>query len=144
MGDSERQVRQLSRERALRKLGSVPVGRIVFTHHALPAVRPVNHVLHDGQLIIRTYEGTAIVGVTSRQHGTVVVYEADEIDPATRTGWTVTVTGVAHLVRDAEKAARLRQRLRPWVAGEMSYVICIDPQVVSGFELIASHPATPP
>ena len=38
---------------ALRLLGSVSLGRIVFTRHALPTVRPVNHVLVDGDVVIR-------------------------------------------------------------------------------------------
>lgn len=35
----------LSRYEALRLLKGAKIGRLVFSHQALPAVRPVNHVL---------------------------------------------------------------------------------------------------
>lgn len=38
---------------ALRLLGSVSLGRIVFTRHALPTVRPVNHALDGDDIVIR-------------------------------------------------------------------------------------------
>ncbi len=140
MGDGPRQMKELTRQEAMRRLGSVQLGRIVFTHHAMPAIRPVNHLVDDGQVIIRSHEGSAIVTVASAGPGTVVAYEADEIDSATRTGWSVVVTGLARLVDDAQQAARYRETPRPWVAGQMSYVIRIDPQVVTGFELIPDEP----
>jgi len=39
---------------AKRLLRSVSYRRIVFTRDTLPAVRPVNHVIDDGEVIIRT------------------------------------------------------------------------------------------
>ncbi|MGC0342598.1 hypothetical protein RKD20_007632 [Streptomyces sp. SLBN-8D4] len=45
---------ELGSVEALRLLGSVSLGRIVFTRHALPTVRPVNHVLDGGDIVIRT------------------------------------------------------------------------------------------
>lgn len=72
---------------ALRLLGSVSLGRIVFTRHALPAVRPVNHILDDGHIVIRTHEGAALTSYARRNcgPGVVVAYEADAIDPDTHT-----------------------------------------------------------
>ncbi|MFF4043414.1 pyridoxamine 5'-phosphate oxidase family protein [Streptomyces sp. NPDC001816] len=60
------------------------MGRIIFTRHALPTARPVDHVLDDGAIIIRTHEGAALVS-HARQNGdreVVVAYEAYGIDPA--------------------------------------------------------------
>src|SRR5215212_3746728 len=37
-----------------RLLGSVPIGRVVFTDRAMPAVQPVNFVVHDGAVVFRT------------------------------------------------------------------------------------------
>ncbi|MGP4095485.1 pyridoxamine 5'-phosphate oxidase family protein [Nonomuraea sp. KM90] len=45
---------------ALRLLARVPFGRIVFTRQALPAVRPVNHLVVDGQIVIRSNPGTIL------------------------------------------------------------------------------------
>jgi nitroimidazol reductase NimA-like FMN-containing flavoprotein (pyridoxamine 5'-phosphate oxidase superfamily) len=131
---SERRVlHELSRAEALRRLGSVPFGRVVFTRRALPAIRPVNHVMLDGLVLICSEEGTAIAGAA--RDGTVVAYEADEISPAERTGWSVVVTGVARIVADREEAARCHEAMDPWLAGQLGVVIQIEPQIVTGFEL---------
>jgi nitroimidazol reductase NimA-like FMN-containing flavoprotein (pyridoxamine 5'-phosphate oxidase superfamily) len=140
MEDAGRLLKPLSREQALRRLRNTGLGRIVFTHRAMPVVRPVNHLIDDGQVIIRSHEGSAIVAVSRNGQGTVVVYEADDIDTATRTGWSVMVTGLARLVTDPGQAARYEHALRPWIAGQMGYVIRIDPQLVTGFELAAPGP----
>src|SRR3954466_6782986 len=81
---------ELDSAEALRLLGSVSLGRVVFTLHALPTVRPVNHVLDGGDIVIRTHEGTALTSLTQRADGpgVVVAYEADDIDAATRLGWS--------------------------------------------------------
>ena len=84
---------------AMRLLAGVPFGRIVFTRHALPAVRPVNHLVVDGQIIIRSNPGT-ILSTHLAPTETVVAYEADELDGHERLGWSVIVTGVARLVTD--------------------------------------------
>jgi Pyridoxamine 5'-phosphate oxidase len=130
-------MKPMNRQQALRKLGSVPIGRIVFTRRAMPVISPVVHLLDNDQIIIRSHEGSAIAA--GQGQGAVVVYEADELDPITRTGWSVMVTGLARLVTDPGVAARYRQALRPWVAGPMNHVIGIDPQIITGFELTAEH-----
>ena len=70
------------------------------------------------------------------------LYEADQIDPRTRTGWSVTVTGLARQVEDPALIARYQQALRPWIAGAMDIVIGIGTDIVTGFELPRPTPAT--
>jgi Pyridoxamine 5'-phosphate oxidase len=139
----------LSRAESLRLLGGVSMGRLVFTHLALPAIRPVNHVLHDGQVIIRTYRGTAIATAVGANPGTVVAYEADLIDPDSHVGWSVIIVGRASRVTDPAEADRYRAQLRPWVAGGLDDVIAIQADMVDGFRLDPARPetasiATPP
>ncbi|WP_256725890.1 pyridoxamine 5'-phosphate oxidase family protein [Streptomyces sp. IMTB 2501] len=55
---------------ALRLLSTVSLGRIAFTRQALPTVRPVNHVLDDGDIVIRTHEGAALTA--HARHGGVM------------------------------------------------------------------------
>ena len=45
--------RELSREECLRLIGEVPVGRVVFTQRALPAVRVVSHLVEADQIVFR-------------------------------------------------------------------------------------------
>ncbi|MGW7522053.1 pyridoxamine 5'-phosphate oxidase family protein [Streptomyces sp. NPDC054783] len=136
---------ELDSDEALRLLGSVSLGRIVFTRQALPTVRPVNHVLDDGDIVIRTHEGAAL---TSRARqagapGVVVAYEADTIDPHTHLGWSVVVTGYAHLVTDPEELARYQGLLQPWVIQTMDYAVRIRPDLITGVRLTtAEEPGT--
>ncbi len=112
---------ELSGAEALRLLGSVSLGRVVFTRHALPTVRPVNHALDGGDIVLRTHEGAALASHTGRadDQGVVVAYEADTFAPRTHLGWRVVVTGYARLVTDPEDLVRCQRWCsrgwsRPW------------------------------
>ena len=130
---------ELGGAEALRLLGSVSLGRIAFTRHALPTIRPVNHIVDDGVIVIRTHEGAALTSRSLRADGpgVVVAYEADSIDPDTHLGWSVVVTGYAHLVTDADELARYQRLLRPWVRQSMDYTARIHPDLVTGLLLTA-------
>jgi len=125
----------------MRLLGSVSLGRIVFTARALPAIRPVTHLVDGDYVIIRTDSGAAITSELRAEAGTVVAYEADVIDLAEHLGWSVIVVGVAHRVIDMDEAAFYRRALRPWVSGAKDQVIAIHADMVTGFRLVADLPA---
>ncbi|HEY6740696.1 MAG TPA: pyridoxamine 5'-phosphate oxidase family protein [Actinopolymorphaceae bacterium] len=131
---ARRRIVRLDTEESLRLLGSVPVGRVVFSYEAMPAIRPVNHVVDDGKVLFRTHDGTAIIPTALRQ--AVVAYEADELDPVGRTGWSVIVTGMAAFVTEPDRLARYRERLHSWMDGALDYVIEIDPGKVTGVRLV--------
>jgi len=130
---------ELSRDAALKLLGTVQLGRVSFTDQALPAIRPVNHIVDEGDIVVRTHGGSALLGRALLSE--VVAYEADEIDPATRTGWSVVVTGTATRVADAAELARYRRLLTPWIDAEMGQVVRIRPEIVSGYRLVRATPA---
>ena len=134
MGEGDRDMMPMTRQQALDKLASAAFGRVVFTQHAMPALRHVNHVVHAGRIIVRSHPDSAITAAAGHGPGTVVLYQADDIDPRTRAGWTVTVTGLARLIEDPAQAARYKDMLHPWMAN-MSNVISIEPRIVTGFEL---------
>jgi len=141
MTAGQRQLTELDRGEALRLLGSVSLGRVVFTQRAMPAVRPVNHILDSTGIIIRSHSGAAIISEVDTARGAVVAYEADNINPNYLLGWSVVVTGIARLVRDPGELARYRQALIPWVDRQMDQVIRIQPEVVTGFRLDAQQTA---
>ena len=134
--DEHRSLQQLSRSKALQLLGSVPIGRLVFTHQALPAIRPVNHLVEGESIIVRATSGAAIIAAAKRD-GTVVAYEADRIDPDSQLGWSVIVVGTARLMTDENAAARYRARLRPWVEGPADDVITISADMITGYRMVA-------
>lgn len=140
MSTGQRRLTELTREQALRLLGSVPLGRIAFTQHALPAIRLVNHLLDRGDIIIRSHSGTAIVSAAAAAQGAVVAYEADAVDPNDHHGWSVIVTGTAHLVTDPGQVAHYQQALTPWVTGDMDQVIRVRPGIVTGYRLDGEGP----
>ncbi|MEU8869069.1 pyridoxamine 5'-phosphate oxidase family protein [Streptomyces umbrinus] len=133
---------ELDAVEALRLLGSVSLGRIVFTRHALPTVRPVNHILLDGDIVVRTHGDVALTRYARQagDAGAVVAYEADDIDPDTRTGWSVVVTGYAWLVTDPRQLTRYRALLRPWVTQRMDHAIRVHPGLITGLRRTAHAP----
>ncbi|MCX5152138.1 pyridoxamine 5'-phosphate oxidase family protein [Streptomyces sp. NBC_00320] len=139
---SARRMQQLDRDEALRLLTTVSLGRIVFTQHALPAVRPVNHLVEGENIVVRVHDGGALAALLapSDAAGVVVAYEADAIDPETHLGWSVVVTGYATPVADPEEAEDYATRLRPWVAEAMPRALRITPDLVTGFRLEADPP----
>ena len=130
-----RQQQELTREEALRLLGSVPLGRVVFTHRALPAIRPVNHIVDGQQVIFQTGTSAAITTAVDGT-GTIVAFEADAIDPVRRVGWSVVVVGGARRLCDPAEIARYLAVLRPWAAGAKDDVIAIRADLVTGFRLV--------
>lgn len=130
-----RDLKELTPAESLRRLAGVPLGRVVFTRHALPAIRPVNHVVADGQIVIRSGPGT-VFGADLAASEAVVAFEADELDVAERLGWSVVVTGRARLVDDPREVTRFLGLLDPWVSGDQEQVIRIRPEIVTGFELV--------
>ncbi|MDF5754250.1 pyridoxamine 5'-phosphate oxidase family protein [Spongiactinospora sp. TRM90649] len=120
----------LDRDECLALLGTAPIGRVVFTDRALPAVQPVNYTLDGGSIVIRTGLGSKLA-VAARN--AVVAFEADAFDPAQRTGWSVTAVGHARAVTDPREIERLsRLPLDTWAPGSRDHYIVIRPERISG------------
>lgn len=131
MGGVPRRLAELTRPESLRLLGGAPFGRIVYTIRALPAIVPVRHLVDNGMVVVRTHVGADCAGA-------VVAFQADEIDPIAESGWSVTVTGVARRVLDADELLRYESALDPFVDMPNVEVIKIYPEIVSGYELVSA------
>jgi nitroimidazol reductase NimA-like FMN-containing flavoprotein (pyridoxamine 5'-phosphate oxidase superfamily) len=108
---------QLDRTTCLARLGTQPFGRLVFTHRALPDVLPVNYRLDGESLLIQLRSRSAAAAGT---RDSVVAFDVDDIDIATRSGWSVTVVGHAHEITDPSEL-RQAQSL-DLVPGPVTYV----------------------
>jgi nitroimidazol reductase NimA-like FMN-containing flavoprotein (pyridoxamine 5'-phosphate oxidase superfamily) len=130
--------RELSPQECLRRLEGVPVGRIVHTRRALPAVLPVNFSLDgDGTVLLRTAAASELARAID---GTVVAFEADAVDAVARSGWSVIVTGTAAVVTDPEEHARLvRTGPRSWAPSPKEVFVRIPPDLVTGRELVGGR-----
>ena len=129
---------RLSRDEAMQLLANVDYGRVVFTLNALPAIRPVNHLVDDDQIIIRTRLNTAISTVVkAADPALVVAYEADSFDSDRRVGWSVVATGRARTVDDPDQCSRYERLLQSWV-NHADTVLAISPDVLTAFRIVAT------
>jgi uncharacterized protein len=125
---------ELSRDDCLRLLASVAVGRVVALTGVAhtPVIRPVNHVFDDvsQSVVFRCMAGTKLITLLQAARAW---FEVDEIDPVSRTGWSVIVSGVTEPVTDRHEIRRLeRLALHSWIAGPDARWIRIRTRVVSG------------
>jgi nitroimidazol reductase NimA-like FMN-containing flavoprotein (pyridoxamine 5'-phosphate oxidase superfamily) len=122
----------LTAHECVRLLATRPVGRLVFHEEGLPAVRLVNFVVDDGNVVFRTGGGqTYAVAV----RGDVVAFEVDDYDVDTHLGWTVTAVGRARLVAEPADAAR-PVTPRPWASGDRRHVVAVDIATIDGRRLV--------
>jgi uncharacterized protein len=114
-------------------MASVPIGRIVFTRQALPAVELVNFALDRGDIVIRTDRSGKLAAATREA---IVAFEADCVDAASQSGWSVTVIGQSREVTDSAEKDRLEQiGLKSWAPGERAHFIRISPVILNGRRL---------
>ncbi|MEV4002548.1 pyridoxamine 5'-phosphate oxidase family protein [Actinomadura sp. NPDC049753] len=111
----------------LRLMSTAAVGRIVFTEQALPAVAPVGFVVDGEDVVIAAPRGSRLPAAT---RGAIVAFQADDLDAACRSGWSVTAIGRARVVRDPGE--RAREALRPWTAGAGAEFILVSCRQITG------------
>ncbi|MFE9646246.1 pyridoxamine 5'-phosphate oxidase family protein [Streptomyces sp. NPDC006365] len=130
--------RELERQECLRLMATVPVGRIVYTRRALPAVLPVNFGLDgDGTVLLRTSATSELVRAID---GAVVAFETDDVDADRHSGWSVVVTGTATVVTDPAEHERLaRTGPDSWVPAQRELFVRIEPELVTGRELVGGR-----
>lgn len=134
----------LNRAECLALLASRPVGRVAVSAHALPAILPVTYRLLGDDVIFATGTGSKSLAVT---HGNVIAFEVDDTDPATCSGWSVLVVGIARQLdeRDSGWAAARGLDLHPWVGRRAANLIRLQTDRLSGRRLcgelaVAEHP----
>jgi hypothetical protein len=120
----------LSRAEAVALLETREVGRLVYTRRALPAVLPVNYAVRESSIWIWTGSASSL---SQALRGAVVAFQVDDVDYATRSGWSVTVTGMAQMVTDKALLARARiDGPVPWAPGLKEHLIQIPLTMVAG------------
>lgn len=129
-------LRQLSMAECLRLMASVPVGRVIYTRRALPAVELVNFALDQGDIVIRTDRSSKLAAAA---RGAVVAFETDCLDAARQVGWSVTAIGPSREVTDPEEIGQLQKiGLSSWAPGVREHFIRISPVIMNGRYLRAS------
>ena len=126
----DRPLQQLATTECWSLLRSTPVGRVIFTDHALPAALPVNYVISGTSIIFRTSPRSPLAHATEDQ---VVAFEIDHVDPVSWSGWSVLVVGVAQPVREGSQMLRATELgLATWAGDGLDLFIRITPGQVTG------------
>jgi nitroimidazol reductase NimA-like FMN-containing flavoprotein (pyridoxamine 5'-phosphate oxidase superfamily) len=126
---------ELDRTECERLLASQEVGRLAVVADGAPHVIPVNYATPGGGVVVfRTVAGSILTEASLRR----VAFEVDEVDRATRSGWSVEVRGVGRDIADAVDAESVRLRQLPlvtWAPGERQQWFKIVPDAVTGRRL---------
>ena len=129
----------LSEDQCRRLLSQADVGRLAITVSALPAIFPVNYAVLDGDIVFLTGEGTKLRAAVDEA---VVAFEIDDIDPETKTGWSVLVVGMARELQEDGALARVAALgLVPWAPGDRHHVVRLQSEIVTGRRIVP-HAAT--
>ena len=117
----------LDEESCWRLLETQVIGRVGLSVNGAPTILPVNYRLVGRTIVFATGPGLKLDAARGAK---LFAFEVDDIDEATRTGWSVLVTGTA-----AELDAPTRQlcaAMDPWAGGDRSHLVCIDIELMSG------------
>ena len=132
---------ELSRAEAIALLGTRELGRLVYTREALPAVMPVAYAVRDGAIWIWTGSAASLARAL---RGAVVAFQVDDLAYPTRSGWSVTVTGLAQAVTDEALLARaLTEGPAPWSPGAEEHLVQVPLTMVTGRWLGAGRRGVP-
>lgn len=133
--ENERVPSELDPKLALGLLGHAGFGRIAFVADGVPTIRPLNHVVLDGRIILCTWHTSSLGQAIRHQANLQVAYQADEIEPQNRLGWSVLVTGTAADISRDSHAGQLGLQVQSWMKYPLDMVIAIQPREVTGLRL---------
>jgi uncharacterized protein len=120
-------------DECLRLLGTTFLGRLAYVVDGRPRIIPMNYLLHEGSVVIRTDYG-AILDTVAGAH---VAFEVDAVDPEYHTGWSVVVLGRAEEIWEPAELDRMRDLpLRPWAPGDRAHYLRIDSSSITGRRLL--------
>lgn len=68
--------------------------------------------------------------------GAEIAFEADQMDPAFRDGWSVVIQGRVEEITDPDELRHVRALpLRPWTPGAKDHYLRIEPGAVTGRQI---------
>jgi nitroimidazol reductase NimA-like FMN-containing flavoprotein (pyridoxamine 5'-phosphate oxidase superfamily) len=120
----------LAPQELLDRLASARVGRLAFSHHALPALLAMNYIVDGRELVLQTAAGPAVGAAQGR--GSIVAFEVDEIDPKSNSGWSVVVTGHLREVTEQSRSDRYARCPAFPRDARLRHFLVITPGLVSG------------
>jgi hypothetical protein len=125
---------ELGRDESWELVGQQPVCRFAWASGDGPVILPVNHVVHDGSLWVRTAAYSSLVREVDDVRVAVLV---DDIDTETRLGWSVQLRGVAQVHYHPEDVPDEVRSLHTWASGSRPLWIQLTPDEVNGRRLVS-------
>ncbi|GAA3939208.1 pyridoxamine 5'-phosphate oxidase family protein [Actinomadura viridis] len=123
----------LDQATCLSLLSSVDIGRIAWADDSGEVVvLPVNFTVDGDSVIVRTAAGAKLDAVRA---GRPISFEADDVEPALRSGWSVLVTGPADVVDDTGRDGLAERLPAPWDRSPKPYLIRLHAHRITGHRL---------
>ncbi len=115
------------------------IGRLGFTVGTWPVILPVNVVMHDGNVLVRTEPGRILRAARSRHPACL---EVDDVDRLAHAGWTVMASGHLEEITDETGAGipSARLPLLAWGRPHARYLVRLRVEALDG-RRIAHRPA---
>ena len=131
----ERVLQVLGPDECLSLLEPGGIGRVGFAAADGVTMLPVNFGVSRKSVVFRTAPDSLLAVYANAQ----VSFEADHIDEALRTGWSVLVHGHAHIVTDERDVRRLEEqtRIEPWADGARDVYVRVVPTRITGRRICA-------
>ena len=132
-------------EECYRLLAGHEFGRIGVVADHYPLILPVNYRLDGTTVVIRTHAGTIL---HAAEHANVT-FEVDEIDRASRSGWSVLLRATAEEVGEQHRAELVAStqaaRVEPWAPGDKGHWMRLVAHEISGRRIVPGElPALDP
>ena len=119
---------ELSREECYRLLSAGGVGRIVLSTDRGPVAIPVNYRVAGSDVVFRV-EGRS--SVARHLPSDPASFEVDHIDDPLFEGWSVLLTGRAHVVDHRSDVTGVPEVV-PWAGGQRDTYVRLEPHTVTG------------
>ena len=131
MTEIDHGLRVLSDAECWAHIRSRTIGRLAVVNGNRPDIFPVNYMVDDDKIVVRTAEGTKLAAAIAT--GTVA-FEIDDIDESAKAAWSVVVHGDAREPRTVEEVLHDHAlELEPWArAGDKLRFIEISPTQITG------------
>ena len=129
-GDSS-PIAELDESECLQLLRDAEVGRLaVQVTDGGVDIFPVNFVVDDNRILLRTAGGTKLDGLMEQP---IVAFEADHFDYFAHSAWSVVVKGYAELIEDHDELfALLNVEMDTWHPERKPFFVRITPSVTTG------------
>ena len=118
----------IPRSECLRLLGQDEIGRLGVVHGHSPVVLPVNYQLDGDTIVFRTAPGTKLEAGPRAP----ACFEIDSFNRATRSGWSVLVSGRLEEVSVYELKGETQVKVQPWVNGKREHWMRLRPTSITG------------